>query len=362
MRRRHGRVNRWVLVALAVVALLVWVLVARSVRPVRSRDYEPRRASAELSARAFAQVRALRERLGAPIDSVNDPNATGLIGLQFSQVTFGRSDLSDALTATNPNFAAALVDLLGRAGARRGDTIGVSWDGTYPALNVGVLAAAQVMGLWPVVVTAQSAGMWGANEPGMSWLEIEQELRRAGLWVFRSAAATLGGETDDGRGLSPAGRALLTLAAESSGVPLFVPESLAAGVALRESVFGRARVLVSVGAVAANSGETPVRSGLHAGRGGRDRHGGLVGSFRRRGLPVVHIGDASRVAVDNRLPVAPMPLPEIGRGRLFFERRYSVLLAGLGALLLLGLTLLVVRYDVESYFGVKRPEGDKEAV
>ncbi len=49
------------------------------------------------------------------------------------------------------------------------------------------------------------------------------------------------------------------------------------------------------------------------------------------------------VAVDYRLPVAPVPLPELGHGRLFFERRYSVPLAALfavfGLLALCGLPM-----------------------
>jgi hypothetical protein len=84
--------------------------------------------------------------------------------------------------------------------------------------------------------------------------------------------------------------------------------------------------------------------------------------MRERGVPVIHIGNPSQVAIDNHLPVAPVPLPEPGTGRLFFERRYSTVMAGAFALLLLGLLVMVVRYDVEWYFGVKEENGDKEAV
>jgi len=364
MRRRRGRVNRWVLVVLSVVAVGCHWLVSRSARPVRSRLFDEKTAAVELSRRAFGLMADLRNSLGFPVDSVNDPNGTALIGVQFSQTTFGRSDLSDALTTTNPSFSAALVEMLHHAGARRGDTVGASWDGTYPALNIQFLAACRALGIVPVIATAQSAGMWGANLPGLSWLDIERHLVNAGLWEYRTAAAFLGGEDDDGRGLSPEGRAELVAATVSAGITLCVPDSLEQGLAIRDSLFRRARVVVTLGRAVANCGgpleRVPSRVISQAGR--RTRYRGLVGRARERNVPVVNISNPSQAARAYHLPVAPVPLPAPGKGRLFFEQRYSVVLAAALALLLLGLLVFAVRYDVEWYFGVRDDTLDKEAV
>ncbi len=364
MRRRRGRVNRWVLVVLALVAVGCHWLVSRSARPVRSRLFYEKAAAVELSRRAFLLTAGLRHNLGFPVDSVNDPNGTALIGVQFSQTTFGRSDLSDALTTTNPNFSAALVEMLHRAGARRGDSVGVSWDGTYPALNVQLLAACRALGVVPVIATAQSAGMWGANLPGLSWLDIERQLVNAGLWEYRTAAAFLGGENDDGRGLSPEGRAELVAAVESAGVRLYLPESLEQGAAIRDSLFGCARVVVTLGRAVANYGGPLERvpSRLISERWRRTRYRGLVGRARERNIPVINISNPSQAARAYHLPVAPVPLPAPGKGRLFFEQRYSAVLAAVLAMVLLGLLVFVVRYDVEWYFGVRDDVLDREAV
>ena len=364
MRRRHGKVNRWLLVVLAVISLAFFSIISRTMHTVRSRSYDVKLASARLSEQAFGVIREYRQRQGVPLDSVNDPNGTGLVGLEFSQLAYGRNDLSDALTTTNPNFSAALVEMLGKAGVRRGDTIAVSWDGTYPALNVQLLSVARTMGLVPVIVTAQSAGMWGANYPGLSWLDIERLLVAAGLWDFRSRFATIGGETDDGRGLSPEGRSLLTVAAESAGVPVISPTSVQGGIDRRLAEYGRFRALVSIGRAVVDAGDplAKVPSRVIADRVRRNPYRGLIGAARQKGIPVVHIGNPSQVALDYHLPVAPVPMPEVGRGRLFFEWRYSVSLAAVLAVLLALLLLLVVRYNIESYFGVKVVPGEKEAV
>jgi poly-gamma-glutamate system protein len=364
VRRRQGKVNRWVLVALAGVSVLFFIAVSRSVRPVRSRLYDTKLASARLAAQALSVMKDYRQQLGIPIDSVNDPSGTGLVGLQYSQTTYGRSDLSDALTTTNPNFAAALVEMLHRAGVRPGDSIGVSWDGTYPALNIELLAVARTMNLRPAIVSAQSAGSWGANYPGLAWLDIERVLLRAGLWNYRSAWATLGGENDAGRGLSPEGRAILAAAAESSGVPVVMPASLADGIDRRAGAFRGVRALVSIGRSVADVGDPKARvpSRVLAGRLARKDKDGAIRAMLEQGIPVVRIGNPSQVAIDFHLPVAPGRVPEIGKGRLYFERRYSVVLSAIASLILLALLGLVVRYNVEWCFGVREENGEKEAV
>lgn len=363
MRRRRGKINRWVIFVLALIALLFYFIESRTKRTVPSRWYETKIAAARLSAKAFEVVRNYRlNELHLPIDSVNDPNLTGLVGVQFSQITYGRTDLSDALTTTNPNFSAALIEMFYKAGAKAGDTIAINWDGTYPALNIQILAVAKTLGLIPVIVTDQSAGMWGANYPGWTWLEIEQVLRQAGLWDFSSVLATRGGETDDGRGFSPEGRMILDSVAKLTGVPLFVPESLSEAVAKRAAIFERCRLLVAVGQASSNSGDPLVRLPSRVITERIAKAGtGIVAEFLNRRLPVIHIGSPRRVASDYRLPIAPVPLGEIGKGRLFYEARYSVVGALLLAIVLFGLLFLVVRYEVEYYFGV-RGEDDGEAV
>lgn len=364
MRRRRGRVDSRVILAIAVLAILFYIVETRTRRTVRSALFPLKLEAAQISARAFRAVRDYRiNKIHLPLDSVNDPNLTGLIGVHYSPITYGRTDLSDALTSTNPNLGAALIELFFRAGVKRGDTIAVNWDGTYPALNIQLLAAAKVLGVYPVIVTAQTAGMWGANyHPGFTWLEIERLLRQEGLWDYASVLATPGGEADNGRGLPYDARGALDSGAKAVGVPLFVPESIGEGVARRNEVFRRCRLLVAIGHPVSNSGDPAIHlpTGLLTGRH-RKAGTGVVAGFLSRGLPVIHIASPRVLATRFRLPVAPVPLPEPGKGRLFYEHRYSVTGAVLLACVLLGLLFLVIRYDVEYYFGVKG-EDEGEAV
>lgn len=363
MRRRHGRINRWVLVILAAVGLVLFILEQDTARYRKTRFHSQKLESARLSQKAFRAIRDYRDRLGIPIDTVNDPDRTGLVGVQYSALTWGRSDLSDALTTLNPNFSAAVVEMLIRARVRPGDTIGISWDGTYPALNLQVLAAAKSLSLQPVIVTSQSAGMWGANYPGLTWLEMERELSAVGLFEYRTTFATLGGEADDGSGFSPEARALLALVAESAGVECYIPESLSAAVERRTRVFRSARAVVCVGRVAADLGNPLARipSGVLFARNARIPSQGTMAALLANRVPVVHLGNPKRIAQEYGLPIAPHPLPEVGRGRLFFQRRLSVPLAAAFLGLILLLLFVVVRYDVESHI-LRSSADEQEAV
>ena len=371
MRRRQGKVNRWVLVVLAAVSVVLFFFVNRSLRVVKSRLYDLKLASAQLSEQALSAVKEYRQQLGIPIDSVNDPNRTGLVGLEYSQTTYGRSDLSDALVTTNPNFSAALVEMMYKAGVRPGDSITISWDGTYPALNIQMLVVARTMQLRPVIVSALSSGSWGANYPGMTWPDIERVLGRSGLWSHRSRWVSLGGRDDAGQSLSPEGRAILSAAADSAGLafgwdskPAGNETPLDAGVNARVAATAGTKAYVSIGRPLADLGSLKARipSRVFRARWTRGALNSAIDRLRARGFPVVHIGNPGQVALDYHLPMSSQPLPRAGKGRLFFEHRYSTVMSAAFALVLLVLLFIVVRYDVEWYLGVREETGDKEAV
>ena len=214
MKKRIENVSSWELLVLAGVSVGLFAILVGSKQTMKERDYDVKYQAARLTSDAFKAVRDFRQQAGLPIDVINDPNRTGLIGTQYSLITYGRGDQSDAMTATNPNFVAVVILLLRRAGVKTGDVVAVGLNGSLPALNIEVLAACKVLGATPVIISAVSSGMWGANDPRLTWLDIEALLNRNGILEFKSVAASLGGDGDIGRGLSPEGRALVGLSCQ----------------------------------------------------------------------------------------------------------------------------------------------------
>ncbi len=211
--------RKWILLGLAVLALLLQALLDATRAPMRQRDYELKLAASERAAEAYRVLQEHRSLDFAEVDLLNDPAGTGLIGPEFSQITNAQGNLESKLTSLNPNWAAVIVDYFRQAGLKQGDPVAVAVSGSFPGLNIGLYAAMEAMRLRPVVITSIGASMWGANDPEFTWLDMERVLFDAGVFSTRSSLASFGGGDDMGRGLSPTGRRYIEDAAERNGIP-----------------------------------------------------------------------------------------------------------------------------------------------
>jgi len=306
-------------------------------------------------ARAAAAIRDGRAARGIPLDPIADPNGTGLIGAERSIVTTSLGSLEAKRTTTNPAFAALVVSLLHEAGARRGDVVAVGASSSFPALIVATLAAAQVTGVEPLVVSSLGASEWGANIPGFGWLEMEECLRRERLLAVEPIARTAGGEGDVGEDMDPAGRALIASRLRAGATPILEGVSLERNVAARMEAYRRAagarpiKAFVNIGGSWANLGTDPEVLKLEPGLARSvfvpppDRRG-VIQAMASAGVPVIHLLNIKGLCERYGLPWDPRPLPAPGRGRLFrlaaARSRPAALLAATYVLATLGLMVI----------------------
>jgi poly-gamma-glutamate system protein len=285
------------------------------------------RASA-LMARAAAALRDCRAARGVPVVPSADPNGTGLIGVERSVITTSLGSLEAKRTTTNPDFAALVVRLLRDAGVRRGDAVGVGASSSFPALIVATLAAAEAMGVEPLVISSLGASEWGANIPGFGWLDMEECLRREGLAGSVPIARSLGGEGDLGLDMDPEGRALMASRIRSDGVPVIEEPSLERNVAARMARFRESagakpvKAFVNIGGSWANMGTDPevlkIRPGLARSIvvPPPDRRG-VIQAMAAAGVPVIHLLNIKGLCERFGLPWDPRPLPPPGQGRIY---------------------------------------------
>jgi poly-gamma-glutamate system protein len=320
-RKTFGLLYAAGLLALAYV-LLINVLGAPSAS-VRAAMSE---ASA-LMARATAALRDCREVRGLPIDPEADPNRTGLVGVERSEITTSLGSVAAKRTTANPDFAALVVSLLHEAGVRRGDVVAVGASSSFPALIVATLAAAEAMGVEPLVVSSLGASEWGANLPGFHWLDMEDCLRAAGLLDVRPVARALGGEGDVGQDMDPAGRALLETRLRAGRAPTIEEPDLPRNVAARLDAYRRAagarpvKAFVNIGGSWANMGIDASVLELEPGLAPRvplppPERRGVIQAMAAAGVPVVHLLNVKGLCGRYGLPWDPRPLPEPGRGGL----------------------------------------------
>jgi poly-gamma-glutamate system protein len=281
------------------------------------------------SVAAQAAVRRAKEDRGLMQPAAIDPNRTGLIGPEWSEITTTLGILPAKRTATNPDFAAALVRLLGRLDLPDGAPVLTVLSGSLVGANIAAIVAAEALGFAPVIVSSLSSSMYGATDLEFSWLDIEAVLAEAGVIASRSLVSVIGGERAVGRGLEPAGRAALAASAHRHAVPIVEGASLAAVIdqlvaQVRAAVPGGPRLVINVGGslvgIGTCAGNEALPPGLmHGPLACRQGTPGLVGLFADRSTPVLHILNMRRLARDLGLPYDPIPLPEPGGNRKVYS-------------------------------------------
>lgn len=360
MKWRSDKASLQTLLFITVVAVLALVLAERTVTPVREPHYTKKMQAAKNALLAQHTLRTLRESQNVVIDPVNDPNGTGMIGSEFTLITTDRGDITSKLTSTNPNFAAAVVQMLTDAKLKKGDVVAVALTGSFPALNIATIAALEALDLVPIVITSVGSSSWGATDPGFTWLDMERALNQAGVLRTRSVAASIGGGKDTGRGLSPEGRREIEAAIARNNAAFIKEATVEASIEARLAAYDRhaagkrIKAFVNVGGGIASLGNsingTLIPAGLSTSL--RDKNFPMKGVLIRmadRGIPVIHILDVQRLAKRYGLPLDPVPLPELGQGPIYFKERYDRVQLGLIIFVLVTLTAAVVRLDMRHY-------------
>jgi poly-gamma-glutamate system protein len=279
-----------------------------------------RRQAVHDAVRGQQVIRQARATRGLPFSS-GDRLRTGMVGVESSPITTELGSAPSKRTSTDPLFAAAVVDMLYRAGVRPGDVVAAGKTGSFPALDLDVAVAVEAMGATPVTISSVGASQWGANDPALGWLEMERVLLDAGVIHHRSLEVAPGGTEVVGGVESPEDASRRSLAG-ASGLPVIPVMPLDEEVAYRMEVYRLAagsqtiRAFVNVGASAADlgagtSGDTVVEPGLSRPNlsGFQVARLGVVGQMAARGVPIVNLLDVSRLAQTYGIPWDPTARP-----------------------------------------------------
>jgi poly-gamma-glutamate system protein len=327
-------------------------------------DYEDMLAASKTCAEGLELIGRWRRRINR-IDPEVDPLGTGLIGVAASPVTTVSGHLPSKQATVNPNWAAVIVRLLRRADVRQGDVVGVAVSGSFPALNLAVYSALEQIGARPIIIVSASASQWGANLPGLLWVDMARRLRKAGVIESKAVAATLGGEDDRAIGIPDEGLAILRRALERADIPLLEPASYEEAVAERIAVYAKhadmqpIRAFVNVGGGTATTGPESVDQFFDPGlvKGAPPRAftvKSVMGHYLEKEIPVINLWSISTLASRFGLPYPPKSKPRVGQGGIYVATTYRRWLAGLMILALLGLTFFITRSaSLGSIFGTR---------
>ncbi|MBI1729776.1 poly-gamma-glutamate system protein [Candidatus Acetothermia bacterium] len=352
-RWKRQKLDKVRLLALALVGLLLYSLAWWARESVPDPSYDLERAASLQAMAAFKaiQSRATDASLGMVANSLGSETA-GLLGSETTPITTIEDPAfqNAKLTSINPNFAALIVKLLSQANVQEGDAVAIGMTGSFPALNLAALIACQTLRVHAIVITSLSASSWGANDPHWTWLDMESFLYDQGLIKFRSRAASLGGDDDNGEGLTEEGKQLLDEAIQRNDIPILTEDTLTKSIEKHWQTYERAArrpitAYINIGGGAASLGNPKAKATLKPGLNLRVPAGakgvvptGLAIRFLEHGVPVIHLAEVEELAKEYHMPLAPIQLPEPGTGKIFYSLEFS----RTAVAILLGLYLLLL--------------------
>ena len=335
-------------VLVAVIACGALLSAERFQRVKVAPDFDEKLRAAKVMERGLDVVRTHRARSDLPpIDVDLDPTGSGMIGLASSITTTNSGSLAAKRTTVNPNWAAVLVDLLHRAGVERGDTVAVGISGSFPALNMAALVAADTIGAQTVTIASAGASSFGANIPGFGWLDMEQLLAGAEIFKSRTVASSLGGTRDRALGMDRAGRKRLRQSIDEHGIRFIDVRQEIASIEERMRIYQdsadgrRIAAYINAGGALVSLGPKSVKRLYEPGVNLRPHPRGIAVDsvtmrFLTQGTPVINLSKVVPLAEQYGLPIEPTVMPEVGEGPVFAKRSHdprlvAALLAGLAA-------------------------------
>jgi poly-gamma-glutamate system protein len=320
-------------------------------------NYDEKVTSAEIMNSALTVLKNYRLNHNlANIDTLSDPNYTYLIGKKFGPITIDNAHLSEKQTSLNPNFAALFIDLLKESNLQRGDSIAISLTGSYPGLNIAILSACKTLKLNPVIITSVGSSQWGANNPDFTWLEMEDILLKENIFPYKSIAASIGGKSDIGKNIGENGRDILWASIYNNKIPLIYEDSLSLNIEKRLEYYtshnslNSLKAYINIGDNSASIGQDVnanlIPQGVSDGSDLIDLYGkSVVKEFANMHIPIIHIHNLKDLQQYYAFPWAPIPLPTVGEGDLYFEMRYNIFITLIALILASGLTIGVGIYS-----------------
>lgn len=329
--------SKRVLSVLALLALVGFLAVENGKKNVKLDWYNEKLEASILAQQAADYLKEFRMQKGIFIDVLNDPNETALIGQDITPITTDRGYIESKLTATNPNFAAVIVDMIKEAGLEKNDVVAIAFTGSLPGLNIAVHAAVQTLQMNSIIITSVGASNWGANDPDFTWLDMEKKLYNSGIFNKVSVAASIGGGLDRGRGLSPDGRRMIEESIKRNDVEFINEEYLENSIEKRMDIYESQsgnhpiKLFINVGGGISTIGSTEnnqfISNGLTTELTMKNfpRKGVLIRMAEQQ-VPIIHLLNITNLAEKYGLPISPVPLPDPGQGEIFIQEQYDLTL------------------------------------
>lgn len=328
--------NDYIIVALAIFLSITFYTFSHYKTWEKDVYYDEKIKAAILMQKAMEVIREEKITRGIVIDKNIDINDTGIIGVEYSPITTTIGSLESKRTSANPSFAAIVVDMMKELNLKKGDYIGVNLSGSFPGLNIAVLAAAETLELKPIIMSSIGASTYGANIPEFNYIHMEEILHNKKIISVISIVNSLGGDGDIGHGMDEEMKKTILAQLVEYKRNILIEEDLEKNIGKRYELYGqfgqkRIKCFINVGgnvvSIGNEGGWQNIGCGIIKNRAHRvTTMSGLIGRFLSEGIPVINMINVKQLAVEYGLPIDPYPMPQIGEDRIYYKYNYPIIM------------------------------------
>ncbi|MDD2481592.1 MAG: poly-gamma-glutamate system protein [Lutispora sp.] len=341
--------NDYIIIVLAIFLAINFYILDYGKTWKKDLYYDEKFEAAMLMQSAMEVIKEERIKKNILIDKNIDINEIGIIGVEYSPITTTLGSLESKRTSANPNFAAVVVAMMKDLELKKGDYIGVNLSGSFPGLNIAVLAAAQTLNLKLVVISSAGASTYGANIPEFNYIHMEELLYDKKIILTKSIANSLGGNKDTGLEMDEDVKKMLLNQLVELNRNIILEENLEENIRKRYDLYkeaGKKRIkcFINVGGNIVSLGNDGdwhnIGSGIiRAKANSTTAKSGIIGRFLSEGIPVINMISVKQLALEYGLPIDPYPMPQPGEGRIYYKYNYSIII-----LLLVFITAIIAIY------------------
>lgn len=328
------QISRARLTILTLISIAGWLICQWFLVEHQRAFFDEKKQASELTQKAFETVKKVKQTRMLTIDTTSDPLQTGLIGVGRSMVTTDAGSLAAKRTSVNANFSALIVQWLKQIGVQPGQNVAVGMSGSFPALNIAVLSALEILQIKALYIVSTSASQWGANQPELMWPDMLLALQKQGLIKSKPLAMSRGGIGDRAIGLSASGVDLIDACMLRMQCPIIVEEDMTRNLEQRMHYYLTAagnqpiKAYINIGGGTVSVGAFVGKKIFHPGLNQKqDDDTPVVDSVMQRfadmGVPVIHLVQIKQLAEAAQLPFDPEHNVVVGDGPLFYTWRYS---------------------------------------
>lgn len=343
----------------AATIIVVVALTMTNVKKQKCKYYDIQIAASTLAQTAMEKIKVRKNELGIPLEEL-DINETGIIGpnvMSFDTIQTTMGKVESKRTITNPNTAALIVKLLYEAGVRENDEINIICSGSFPAFNIAVLAASQVLNLKTCIMCSIGASQYGATNDNFTFFDMTEYLYNQGIFTNKVDYLSWGGGNDCGVEFSSSIKELIYPRILASGVKFIYEEDFATNVEKRMEYYQtknpQAKVLINSGGslVAVGDNESIFDDGyglikpnyLLLNKNKKQTYVGIMESFLIKGVSVINLENISYLTKKYDMEYDPSPLPKIGEGNIYYDTKYDLVLPIITIIITIG---LLITYNI----------------